>query len=311
LLEPSLQCVDAVFEELLRIVSQLESKELIRFGTLREKVVEVVTELLTECRIPTREMISYLISIELAFINTAHPDFVGAEGAINKIVDRVTEEKVAQRDKEWAAATAAHARAQAEQESQAGGKKGAPTPAPRQPSTTVATTGPPQPPARGASAAGGSALAPQQPQPTPSGLPGFSAPNWAGFYSGKNSKAKPKKKTSLDSVPMTIKAEGVLSEREVVETELIKSLMESYFNIVRKNTQDTIPKSIMHFLVASSKDKIHNRLVQKLYREDLFEELLGESPEIAARRKNTRETVQVLKRAHEILNEVRDFTIKT
>lgn len=33
LLEPSLQCVDAVFEELLRIVSQLESKELIRFGT--------------------------------------------------------------------------------------------------------------------------------------------------------------------------------------------------------------------------------------------------------------------------------------
>jgi len=86
--------------------------------------------------------------------------------------------------------------------------------------------------------------------------------------------------------------------------------MESYFNIVRKNTQDTIPKSIMHFLVSDSKEKIHNRLVQRLYRDELFEELLGESPEIAAKRKLTKEMVQMLKRAQEILNEVRDFAIK-
>jgi hypothetical protein len=39
--EPSLQCVDAVFEELQRIVSQLESKELLRYNVLRERVIEV------------------------------------------------------------------------------------------------------------------------------------------------------------------------------------------------------------------------------------------------------------------------------
>jgi hypothetical protein len=50
--------------------------------------------------------------------------------------------------------------------------------------------------------------------------------------------------------------------------------------------------------------------VEKLYREDMFEELLAESPEIAQRRKATREMVNMLKRAREILNEVRDFTMK-
>jgi len=136
--------------------------------------------------------------------------------------------------------------------------------------------------------------------------------NWAGFYaSGKPKNKKiPKNKTTLDNVPMAIKAEGPLTDKEQIETEMIKTLMESYFNIVRKNTQDIIPKSIMHFLVNKSKDALHNRLVERLYKEELFEELLGESPEIIARRNTTREMVQMLKRATEILNEVRDFALK-
>ena len=40
--DPSLQCVDAVYEELIRILSQLESKDLVRFGVLRERVQAVV-----------------------------------------------------------------------------------------------------------------------------------------------------------------------------------------------------------------------------------------------------------------------------
>lgn len=80
--------MDAVYEELVRIVSQLESKELLRFAVLRERVVAAVTELLNECRSPSRTMIQNLVQIELAFVNTSHPDFVGAEGAINSIVER-------------------------------------------------------------------------------------------------------------------------------------------------------------------------------------------------------------------------------
>lgn len=50
---PSLQCVDAVYEELIRIVSQLESKELLRFAVLRERVVRLsapIDSFITLCR---------------------------------------------------------------------------------------------------------------------------------------------------------------------------------------------------------------------------------------------------------------------
>jgi len=41
---------------------------------------------------------------------------------------------------------------------------------------------------------------------------------------------------------------------------------------------------IYYFLVNESKNKVQNELVAKLYREDLFAELLEESPQIASRR---------------------------
>jgi hypothetical protein len=46
-------------------------------------------------------MIRDLIAIELAFVNTAHPDFAGSVGAINNIVEKATEERVAMRKVEW------------------------------------------------------------------------------------------------------------------------------------------------------------------------------------------------------------------
>jgi len=291
-----LQCVDAVFEELLRIVSQLESKELVRFNILRERVVSAVTELLHECRGPSREMIQNLVHIELAFVNTSHEDFVGAEGAINAIVDRVSEEKMSHRERELQAQMQQRiqeAEAQNAQQQQAGrGKPGAQG---QKPPALPAHKPPNQ--------------APAQAHATPQSHPGR-VPSTRTTPTAKPKPKPGKPKLTLDNVPMTIKAEGQLSEREQVETDLIKSLLESYFIIVRKNTQDTVPKSIMHFLVNKSKELVHNRLVEKLYKEENFDELLGESPDIAARRKATREMVAMLKRATEILNEVRDYTIK-
>jgi len=99
------------------------------------------------------------------------------------------------------------------------------------------------------------------------------------------------------------------SDKENFETELIKYLLVSYFNIVRKNVKDTVPKSIMHFLVNKSKDCIQNELVSCLYKEELFDELLQESSVVAQRRESCKSMIDILRRAHEILNEVRDYQI--
>jgi hypothetical protein len=45
--------------------------------------------LLSKYKTPTKEMISNIINIELSFINTNHPDFVGGDGAITAILERM------------------------------------------------------------------------------------------------------------------------------------------------------------------------------------------------------------------------------
>ena len=70
------------------------------------------------------------------------------------------------------------------------------------------------------------------------------------------------------------------SERERIETEIIKSLISSYFDIVRKNWMDLVPKACMHFMVKHAKENMQNELVSKLYKEDLLSEVMRETPEV-------------------------------
>jgi len=113
----------------------------------------------------------------------------------------------------------------------------------------------------------------------------------------------------LSPVPTTIKSMNTPTDKEKFEIELIQSLLVSYFNIVRKNVGDTVPKSIMHFLVNQAKDNIQNELVTHLYKEELFDELLEESPAVGQRRKACKQMLEVLRRAQGILAEVRDTSL--
>jgi len=51
--------------------------------------------------------------------------------------------------------------------------------------------------------------------------------------------------------------EPPLTERERIETDLIRSLISSYFHIVRESIQDLVPKAIMHLLVNHCKEVYH------------------------------------------------------
>ena len=101
---------------------------------------------------------------------------------------------------------------------------------------------------------------------------------------------------------------GTLTDRERVETEIIKTLLSSYFDIVKKNFLDLVPKTIMHFLVNAFKESLQNELVKELYKEEMMLDLMKETPDVASRRKACREMKELLRRGLEIVNEVRDFT---
>lgn len=70
-------------------------------------------------------------------------------------------------------------------------------------------------------------------------------------------------------------------------------LIQSYFLIVRKNIQDSVPKSIMHFLVNHVQDNLQSELVGQLYRQKEIDTLLNESEHMAQRRKDAQEMLQV------------------
>ena len=98
--------------------------------------------------------------------------------------------------------------------------------------------------------------------------------------------------------------EPVLTEREQMETELIRRLISSYFNIVREAVADQVPKAVMHFLVNHTKDAVQNRLVTELYREEFFSDLLYEDDAIKSEREKCEKLLETYKEAARIVAEV-------
>lgn len=95
-----------------------------------------------------------------------------------------------------------------------------------------------------------------------------------------------------------------MTQREEMETSLIRSLIASYFSIVRQSIQDLIPKAIMHFLVNFSTKEVQNRLVATLYKPELFAELLNEDEALVAERTRVKALLDAYKEAFKMLSEV-------
>lgn len=49
--------------------------------------------------------------------------------------------------------------------------------------------------------------------------------------------------------PIVLKPSENQTEQEALEIAITKLLLKSYYDIVRKNIEDSVPKAIMHFLV--------------------------------------------------------------
>src|SRR5277367_750624 len=90
---PSQRCVELVYEELIKIGHTCGSTELSRFPRLQAKLIEVVSDLLRERLGPCSTYVESLIAIQRAYINTNHPNFLGAAAAMSSVIQNKQEKE--------------------------------------------------------------------------------------------------------------------------------------------------------------------------------------------------------------------------
>ncbi|CAF3694633.1 unnamed protein product [Rotaria sordida] len=267
--DPSLRCVELVHEELQRIIQHCGAQqEFIRFPRLHEKIVDVVTHLLRRRLPETNNMVENLVGIELAYINTKHPDFNEA-GIIHRALtggDNITNTNQIQHKSK-------HDDRNNDQSTS--GK-----------SSSINRT------------------LIQRNDGNELHVNGIQSSS----HISNTTLTSP---TIMSMAPLgdaTTINDRELSPREKCDCEVIERLIRSYFLIVRKNIQDSIPKAIMHFLVNFVKDQLQSELVALLYKTSVNEhdELLNESSHIAQRRKDAQEMLDALHKANQIICEVRE-----
>nr|XP_009610154.1 dynamin-related protein 3A-like [Nicotiana tomentosiformis] len=83
LLDPSLQCLRFVYDELIKISRACETFEMRRFLELRRRLEDVTARFLRDGVKPAERMITNLIDMEMDYINSSHPNFIGGTKAVD------------------------------------------------------------------------------------------------------------------------------------------------------------------------------------------------------------------------------------
>ncbi|XP_072291967.1 dynamin-1-like protein isoform X1 [Eucyclogobius newberryi] len=284
--EPSLRCVELVHEEMQRIIqhcSNYSTQELLRFPKLHDAIVEVVTSLLRK-RLPvTNEMVHNLVGIELAYINTKHPDFADACGLMNNNI----EEQRRNRMRELPSAVPRDKSLKSP-----GGQ-------------SISPSEPPD--TEGYKAAAGSSQSSSMSEQNGDGGSG----SWRGMLKREEGTSGPllassQKGHAINLLDVPVPVSRKLSAREQRDCEVIERLIKSYFLIVRKNIQDSVPKAVMHFLVNHVKDCLQSELVGQLYKAALLNDLLTESEDMAQRRSEAADMLKALQKASQVIAEIRE-----
>lgn len=386
---PGQRCVELVYEELIKICHTCGSTELSRYPRLQGKLIEVVSDLLRERLGPCSSYVESLISIQRAYINTNHPNFLGAAAAMSSVIsDKEEKQKRAvaaeekqrrerRRLKELNGVNGTDTPEDEEEIEAAPGAKAGQLPIRQHVNKTSRSMSPAVgravhgmqngaragSPPRFAGAAGGTArdsflnyfFGKEGGLPSSTGLPGGAGigqtpppggrhvsqniePSFAasirrgdtkvleraapaaehnsyedydnredsGFVSTSTTGGQEEhfQQSSLTLQEPLADDAPALTEREALETELIRRLISSYFNIVRETIADQVPKAVMHLLVNHSKDVVQNRLVSELYKEQLFEELLYEDDAIKSEREKCEKLLSTYKEAAKIIGEV-------
>ncbi|CAJ2648887.1 unnamed protein product [Trifolium pratense] len=335
LLDPSLQCARFIHDELIKVGHNFKFfhfycltspsmlliefpylqmsrycmtlvTELQRFPLLRKRMDEVIGIFLLEGLKPSTNVIGHIIDMEMDYINTSHPNFIGGSKALDIAMQQSRSSRAAlsvsrpkdvlESDKGSASERSVKSRAILG----------------RQANGVVADPG-----VRAVSDAEKVAA---------SGNTGGSSWGISSIFGGGDKSAKENVASkqyaepfhSVDSVEQSFSMIHLTepppilrpsdcnsdSETEAVEIMVTKLLLKSYYDIVRKNIEDIVPKTIMHFLVNNTKRGLHNNVIKKLYRDNLLEEMFQEPDEIALKRKRCIELLEAYRQASKDLEEL-------
>ncbi|CAK7563749.1 MAG: vacuolar protein sorting-associated protein 1 [Sporothrix epigloea] len=140
--------------------------------------------------------------------------------------------------------------------------------------------------------------------PARAASPTLEADKESGFFGSFFAAKNKKRAAAMEAPPAMLKASGTLSERENIEVEVIKLLIQSYYNIVKRTMIDMVPKAIMLTLVQFTKDEMQRELLENMYRTDTLDDLLKESDYTVRRRKECQQMVDALAKASEVVSQV-------
>ncbi|XP_044267116.1 dynamin-1-like protein isoform X1 [Tribolium madens] len=318
--EPSLRCVELIHEEMQRIIQHCGSEvqqEMLRFPKLYEKIVDVVTQLLRRRLPTTNQMVENLVQIELAYINTKHPDFYKEIAMVPSMIksgdgSRTNRPKsMFSKHHTMAEPTELIARGAVEASDQADFFnylfRILPVSSYNDFMNAVQVRSSSNPQLNEDATTWVSNLTSSQ-NGTDTALTNHigNVPESVKNEEIRSILSPVKPVNLLPQVPINSSSFRKLSENEEHDCEIIERLIKSYFYIVRKSIQDTVPKAVMHFLVNFVKDNLQSELVTHLYKADNADQLLDESEHIAQRRKEAADMLKALQKAAHIISEIRE-----
>lgn len=324
---PSHRCVELVYEELMKICHNCGSQELSRYPKLHTKLIEVISDLLRVRLGPATKYVESLIEINRAYINTNHPNFVGAASAMASVADERQRQIESQRrdsqmdkKKKDLAKAAANSAIHINNVNEKDNKHHKDQPNILDDLKELEHSN-----------GGGDHHLHNSTHNMHdhSSSSNNEKENFLSYFFGQkqetnrsNSKKNdiqpfqyPEESTLQFNTGLTESSleqeldhltidESKLTEREQLECELIRRLIASYFGIVRETIRDQVPKAIMCLLVNYTKDSVQNQLVQKLYKESLFDELLYEDEGLIQEREKCEKLLQTYKDAAKVISDV-------
>ncbi|CAD7704395.1 unnamed protein product [Ostreobium quekettii] len=303
LLEPALRCKDAVQNELLRLAADCSPQELCRFSALQRGLSIAVGDYIRGGGEPADQMIRSLIDCEHDYINYDHPDFIGGKSAVAAVL---ADKKMRAGKRAEAAKQQVDGTAEQPARNQRNNTENRPQPTVRNargPRTeTIGSTA--MVGLKGIQDTGGSlSQASRTESAGRTEYDGDGAPGGGWFsslFAGRPEAPQlpPADPPSSSSSPNPLPTENSDTYRQIdIAVDITRKLVDNYMNLVQSNISDLVPKIIMHFLVHRSQRGLQQHLIGKLYKEELFDELVSEREDVMKKRQNCQTALRALNEA--------------